>query len=207
MLEPTVFVVDDDAGVRKSLRALMSSAGLRTEVYAASSEFLDAYDAQRPGCLILDLRLGAGQDGLNLQDELRRQGSPLPIIVLTGHATVTASVRALKNGAFDFLRKPVVPKRLLERVREAIETDRQYREETARRTEVAERIASLTPRERQVMDLLLGGKTSKEVAVALEMSVRTAEGHRRRVLGKMGVSSAAHLVAMVLRGPVPAART
>ncbi len=207
MSEPTVFVVDDDASVRKSLRALMNSAGLRTEAYATGSEFLDAYDGQRPGCLILDLRLGAGQDGLSLQDELRRQGSPLPIIVLTGHATVTASVRALKNGAFDFLRKPVVPKRLLQRVHEAIEADRKYREEAATRIEVAKRIASLTPRERQVMDLLVGGKTSKEVAVALAMSVRTAEGHRRRVLGKMGASSAAHLVATVLRAHAPAART
>ena len=203
MVEPTVFVVDDDASVRKSLRALMNSAGLRTEAYAASSEFLDAYDGQRPGCLILDLRLGAGQDGLSLQDELRRQGSPLPIIVLTGHATVTASVRALKNGAFDFLRKPVVPKRLLERVREAIATDRKYRQEAATRMEITKRIASLTPRERQVMDRLLDGKTSKEIAVALEMSVRTAEGHRRRVLGKMGVSSAVQLVATVLRGHAP----
>ena len=201
MIEPTVFVVDDDAGVRQSLRAVLRAAGLHAEAFASSDEFLRAYSPERPGCLILDLRLGAGSDGLNLQDELRQRGSALPIIVLTGRATIAASIRALKAGAFDFLRKPVAPKRLLERVREAIEIDRRHREEIAARAGVAERLASLTPRERQVMDLLVAGKTSKEIAVALDMSVRTAEGHRRQVLGKMRVSSAVQLVTVALRGP------
>ena len=194
---PTVFVVDDNVGVRKSLRALLESAGLAVETYASGEEFLAAYDPERPGCLVLDVRLRHGS-GLDLQDDLRRRQALLPIIVLTGHGNVATSVRALKAGAVDFLQKPVPPKLLLERIRAALERDRQTRALTTERAIVTARFAHLTPREREVMELLVAGKTSKEIAAAMHVSVRTVEGHRRMVLAKMQVSSAAQLVRTVL---------
>jgi two-component system response regulator FixJ len=195
--EATVFVVDDNVGVRKSLRALLESAGLAVETYASGEEFLAAYDPERPGCLVLDVRLRHGS-GLDVQDELRRHKTTLPIIVLTGHGDVSSSVRALKAGALDFLQKPAPPKVLLERIRAAIETDRQARAVTAERAVVMNRLAHLTPREREVAELLIAGKTSKEIALAMNISVRTVEGHRRMVLSKMNVSSATQLVRTVL---------
>lgn len=195
--EATVFVVDDNLGVRKSLRALLESAGLAVETYASAEEFLNAYDAERPGCLVLDVRLRRSS-GLDLQDELRRRKAMLPIIVLTGHGNVPTSVRALKAGAVDFLQKPAPPKLLLERIRAALDSDRQARTVTTERAGVLERLAHLTPREREVMELLIAGKTSKEIAVAMHVSVRTVEGHRRMVFSKMNVSSAAQLVRTVL---------
>jgi two-component system, LuxR family, response regulator FixJ len=194
---PTVFVVDDNVGVQKSLRALVESAGFAVETYASGEEFLAAYDPERAGCLVLDVRLRKSS-GLDLQDELRRRKSALPIIVLTGHGNVPASVRALKAGAVDFLQKPVPPKLLLERIRAALDGDRQAREVSAEHAVVLQRIAHLTPREREVMELLIGGMTSKEIAAAMSVSVRTVEGHRRMVLSKMNVSSAAQLVSTVL---------
>ena len=195
--EATVFVVDDNVGVRKSLRALLESAGLAVETYASGEEFLAAYDPERPGCLVLDVRL-RHSSGLDLQDDLRRRKVMLPIIVLTGHANVSTSVRALKAGAVDFLQKPAPPKVLLERIRAAIDSDRQARAVTTERAVVMQRLARLTPREREVMELLIAGKTSKEIAVAMNVSVRTVEGHRRMVLSKMNASSAAQLVRTVL---------
>jgi two-component system, LuxR family, response regulator FixJ len=197
MTPPTVFVVDDNAGVRKSLRALFESAHLAVETYASGEEFLAVYDPDSPGCLLLDVRLRRS-NGLDLQDELRRRKTTLPIIVLTGHGTVPTSVRALKAGALDFLQKPAPPKVLLERVRAAIEVDRQARATAAEGAVLTRQLAHLTPREREVMELLLAGKTSKEIATALGVSVRTVEGHRRMVLSKTNVSSAAQLVRAVL---------
>jgi two-component system, LuxR family, response regulator FixJ len=193
----TVFVVDDNAGVRKSLRALMESEGLAVETYASGEEFLAAYDSERPGCLVLDVRLRRSS-GLDLQDELRRRKAMIPIIVLTGHGNVPTSVRALKAGAIDFLQKPTPPDVLLERVRAAIEVDRQARSAATDHAAVRERLARLTRREREVMELLIAGKTSKEIAAALRVSVRTVEGHRRMVFSKANVSSAAQLVRVVL---------
>lgn len=194
---PTVFVVDDNVGVRNSLRALLESAGLAVETYASGEEFLAAYDPERPGCLVLDVRLGRSS-GLDLQDDLRRRKASLPIIVLTGHGNVPTSVRALKAGAVDFLQKPAPPTLLLERIRAALDSDRQARAMTTEHAVVAERLARLTPREREVMELLIAGKASKEIADAMHVSVRTVEGHRRMVLSKMDVSSAAQLVRTVL---------
>ena len=195
--EPTVFVVDDNVGVRKSLSALLESAGLAVEAYASSEEFLAAYDPDRPGCLVLDVRLRQAS-GLDLQDDLRRRGALLPVIILTGHGNVPTSVRALKAGAVDFLQKPVPPKLLLERVRAALAIDRQARAVSTEHAVVLERLARLTPREREVMELLVAGRTSKEIAAVMDVSVRTVEGHRRMVLSKMDVASAAQLVRVVL---------
>jgi len=195
---PTVFVVDDNPGLRRSLQALLEAAGLPVETYPSAQEFLERYDSRRPGCLVLDVRL-RGQSGLDLQEALRRRKATLPIIVVTGYADVPTSVRAFKGGAVDFLQKPVPPKTLLERIREALEIDRQARAVAAQRAVVADRIAHLTPREQQVMDLLALGTSSKEIAATLKISVRTVEGHRRVVLRKMAVPSVAHLARAVAR--------
>jgi FixJ family two-component response regulator len=193
----TVFVIDDDAAVRSSIRDLLVSAALPVEIFASGREFLDAYHPERPGCLLLDLRLKEGS-GLDLQDELHQRQVNLPIIVLTGHGDVPNSVRALKAGAFDFLQKPPAPAVLLERVQAAIDHDRLAREAKAQHAEGEDRLSSLTPREREVMRLLVAGGTSKEVASDMGISVRTVEGHRRRVLSKLHVTSAAQLVRMVM---------
>ena len=190
--EPTVFIVDDDLGLRRSLQALLEAAGLPVEIYASAEEFLERGDPRRPGCMVLDVHL-QGSSGLDLQEELRRSQVTLPIIVMTGYGDVSTSVRAFKGGAIDFLQKPVPPKKLLERIREALEIDRQARAVVAQRALVVDAVARLTSRERQVVDLVALGKSSKEIAATLTISVRTVEGHRRVVLRKMGVSSVAHL--------------
>lgn len=192
MTAPTVFVVDDNPSVRKSLQALVEAAGLAVETYASAGEFLAAYDPRRAGCLVLDIRL-RGESGLDLQDDLRKRNAMLPIIIMTGYGDVPAAVRAFKGGAVDFLRKPVPPKQLLAQIHDAIEDDRRAREAAAQRATVTDRIAQLTPRETQVMELLAVGKSSKEISTALDLSVRTVEGHRRNVLRKMDVESAAQL--------------
>ena len=192
MTAPTVFVVDDNQGVRKSMQALVEAADLEVETYGSAAEFLAAYDVRRAGCLVLDVRLREGS-GLDLQDELRRRNAKLPIIVMTGYADLPAAVRAFKGGAVDFLRKPVPPKKLLAQISEAIEIDRRARDTAAQHATVTDRIEQLTPRESQVMELLAVGKSSKEIATALDVSVRTVEGHRRNVLRKMDVDSATKL--------------
>jgi FixJ family two-component response regulator len=194
--EPTVFVVDDNSALRRSLQALLEAAALRVETYASAEEFLERHDARRPGCLVLDVRL-RGSSGLDLQEELRRRQVGLPVIVMTGYGDVPTSVRAFKGGAIDFLQKPVSPKKLLGRIREALEIDRQARAAVEQRAAVADRIARLTPRELDVMGMLALGNSSREIATALKVSVRTVEGHRRVVLRKMGVPSAAHLARLV----------
>jgi two-component system response regulator FixJ len=196
--QPTVFVVDDNPAVRKSLQELMNAAGLVAETYASAAEFLASYDARRPGCLVLDVRL-RGNSGLDLQDELRRRNASVPIIVITGYGDVPTSVRAFKGGAIDFLRKPVPPKALIERIREALAIDTRARAAAAQHAGLVDCIGRLTPRERQVMELLAVGKSSKAIATALDISVRTVESHRRTVLRKMNVSSAAELARAVAR--------
>jgi len=192
MTAPTVFVVDDNPSIRKSLKALVESAGLAVETYASATEFLAAYDPKRAGCLVLDVRL-RGESGLDLQDELRRRNAILPIIIMTGYADVPTTVRAFKAGAADFLQKPVSPRKLVAQIREAIEVDQRARDAEAERVAVGDRVAELTPRERQVMELLATGSSSKDIATALGLSVRTVEGHRREVLRKMDVDSAVQL--------------
>lgn len=194
---PTIFVVDDNPRVRRSVCTLLAAAGLRSEAFASAKEFLAAYDPSRPGCLVLDLLL-RGEDGLDLQDELLRRKASLPIIVLTAHGTVPASVRALKAGAIEFLEKPAPPAALLAHIRDALAIDERTRRQAATRAANAQRLARLTTRERQVLDLLVGGKTSKEIATSLSMSVRTVEGHRSRIYLKTGVSSVAQLTRIAL---------
>jgi len=194
----TVFVVDDNIGVCNSISELLESVNLGSKTYQSSDEFLADFDPSRPGCLVLDVRLRAGKNGLDLQDELQRRNATIPIIVLTGHGNVPTSVRALKAGAIDFLQKPCPPKLLLERIQAALEIDQQQRALAGEHAAVIARLEHLTPRENEVMEMLLTGKTSKEIATALDLSVRTVEGHRRMVFMKLDVASAAQLVRSVL---------
>jgi len=195
--EPTVFVVDDDPAMRDSLCWLLQSVDLHVETYPSADAFLAAYDAGRPGCLVLDVRM-PGMSGLNLQDELRARHIRLPIIMLSGHAEVPTAVRALKAGAIDFMEKPFSDELLLDRIRQAIDLDREQRDAEARRTAVAERYALLTPREREVMELVTAGKANKVIAAELGLSPKTVEVHRAAVMDKMRADSVADLVRMRL---------
>lgn len=191
--EPTVFVVDDDAAMRDSLRWLFEFVGLAVETFATAEEFLDGCHPARPGCLLLDVRM-PGMSGLNLQDELAARHFTLPTIIITGYAEVATAVRALKTGAIDFIEKPFSDELLLERIRQAISADRQAREVQAQRAEVAARFALLTARERAVMDLVIAGKPNKVIAAELGLSPKTVEVHRANVMRKMEAPSVADLV-------------
>jgi two-component system, LuxR family, response regulator FixJ len=195
--DTTVFIVDDDPASRDPLRWLLESVELRVMAFPSATEFLDAYDPSTPGCLILDVRL-RGMSGLDLQAELNRRGVQVATIFLTGHADVPMAVRAMKNGAFDFLEKPFNDQMLLDRVQQAIERDRKERSRDAERAEQQHRLEALTPREREVMELLVEGRANKETADALGLSVRTVEGHRARLMEKLGANSLAELVRIKL---------
>lgn len=196
--ESTVFVVDDDADLRESLGWLFESAGLRVKSYSTAQEFLTEYKPEEPGCLLLDVQMPGGLSGLELQEELRRRGVPPPIIIITGHAKVKMAVRALKGGAIDFIQKPFSDQLLLERIRQAIDLDRRTRQERTGCTQFASRLANLTPREREVMDLVIAGKPNKIIAADLGISPKTVEIHRGRVMEKLQVESVAELVRLDL---------
>jgi len=194
---PTVFVVDDDPAVRESLSFLMGSVGIRVETFANAQAFLDGYSDAREGCLILDVRM-SGMSGLELQEKLQSLGSRLPIIVVTGYGDVAMAVRALKRGALDFIEKPFTDQELLERINGALDVDQRNRNRDAMCREVEERIGHLTRRERQVMDLVVAGKANKAIAHELDLSPKTVEVHRARMMEKMGTASLAELLRTVL---------
>ena len=192
-----VHVIDDDAAVRDALRFLFESAGLMVRSYDSAATFIDAVGAQHGGCVLTDVRM-PGFDGLALQRRLAELGIDLPVIVMTGHADVPIAVQALKEGAFDFIEKPFDDDRLLASVRGALEAGRRRREEAAGVDAIAARLASLTPREREVLDGLVAGHPNKTIAYDLGTSPRTIEVHRARVMEKMRARSLADLVRMVL---------
>jgi two-component system response regulator FixJ len=194
---PVVFVVDDEAAMRDSLRWLIESTGLRVETYGDAKTFLDAIRPEVPGCLVLDVRM-PGLSGLDLQAELAHRGIRLPTIVITGHAEVQMAVQAVKAGAIDFIEKPFSDQLLLDRVRQGIEIDRQDRIARSRRAEIVRRLGLLTHREREVLDLVVGGKANKEIAALLGLSPKTVEVHRSHVMEKMEASSVAELVRLTL---------
>jgi FixJ family two-component response regulator len=189
----TVFVVDDEDAIRRSLSLLLDSVGLRSECYSSAAAFLEAHDAGGGGCLLLDIRMPV-LSGLDLQKKLREKCSTLPIIFLTGHADVPLAVRAMQAGAFDFLEKPFHDQELLDRIHAALEHDAGTRRDLRQRQSVVERLGQLTPREREVMKLIVEGKANKIVADELSISERTVEIHRARVMDKMQADSLAHLV-------------
>jgi two-component system response regulator FixJ len=191
-----VHVVDDDATLRDSLRWLIESVGLTARVYATAEEFLSDYDGSG-GCLVLDVRM-PGLSGLELQEKLRRQDLQIPIIIVSAHADVPIAIRALKAGAMDFIEKPFSDQILLDRIRDAIERDREQRQVAAKRAVIAAQVAQLTPREREVMGLVVAGKANKVIASELGLSQKTVEVHRARVMRKMHADSVAQLVQLAL---------
>jgi FixJ family two-component response regulator len=194
---PTVFVVDDDEGIRSALKILLTSAGYAVDLFASAREFLARYETSRPGCLLLDVRMPA-MTGLELQEELATSGAFLPVIFVTGHADVPIAVQAMRRGAFDFLQKPFTQHDLLDRVARALKADAEARAELTRTDEIRRREATLTPREKQVMAAIVSGHANKVIALDLNLSERTVEIHRARVMRKMNARSVAHLVRMVL---------
>jgi RNA polymerase sigma factor (sigma-70 family) len=194
---PVVNIVDDDAGVRTSIGMLLKSVGIPSSIYASAREFLDAHDASRPGCLVLDIRM-PGMSGLDLQQELNARGVSLPIIFITGHGDVPMAVEAMRSGAFDFLQKPFRDQELIDRVQRALERDAENRRAAEERRQIRDRLETLTPREREVLELMAQGKPNKVMAGDLGLSQRTVEIHRAHVMEKMGADSVAQLVSMVL---------
>ena len=194
---PTVFVVDDDEGVRNSLRFLLKSVGLASRTLSSATEFLDTYRPNQPGCLVLDVRM-PGMSGLELQQQLNVRGATIPVIFITGHGDVPMAVEAMQHGAFDFLQKPFRDQDLIDRIQRALERDVRSRTALAEHAKIRQRIASLTPREREVMTLMTQGKPNKIMAADLGVSQRTVEIHRARVMEKSGATSLAQLVRMVM---------
>jgi two-component system response regulator FixJ len=194
-LSPTVFIVDDDPAIRFAMQALMDSVHIPHEIYDSGDAFLENVGESRPGCLVLDIRM-PGLGGLELQEELLRRGSTLPIIFITGHGDVPMAVEAMQKGAVDFIQKPFRDQELLDRIRQALRTDQARRHEQQQHAEVAERLARLTNREREVFDLVVTGKPNKVIAYELGVSQRTVEIHRARVMEKMQARSLADLVKM-----------
>lgn len=194
--EPTVFVIDDDKAVRHFLRGLIASVNLRVEAFASAQEFLAAYRSSSPGCLLLDIRM-PGMSGLELQQELSVRGIDLPVIVLTGHGDVQVAVHAMKAGAVDFIEKPFNNELLLDRVQKAVAKSVDTYEDRIKRDEILNRRKLLTPRERQVLDLVVAGESNKGIARHLHISDKTVEIHRANVMGKMQAKSLADLVKIV----------
>jgi len=197
-LSPTVFVVDDYAPVRKSIARLLHAAGFAVAAFASAEEFLAQYDPQIVGCLVLDLAMPT-LNGLELQHILVKTGSLLPIIFLTGTADIPKSVQAMKHGASDFLTKPVNDEDLLAAVRVAIQKDRDRRREQTELSEIRTRLATLTPREREVIEYVVAGKLNKQIAGDLGTVEQTIKVHRARAMQKMRVQSVAELVRVIER--------
>jgi len=194
---PVVFIVDDDEAVRSSLRLLLKSVGLVPAAMGSAREFLQKYDPTQAGCLVLDVRMPE-MSGIELQEQLNLLGAVIPVIFITGHGDVPMAVEAMQAGAFDFLQKPFRDQDLIDRIQRALEKDRANRTVLDERAAIRQRLESLTPREREVLDMVASGKPNKVMASDLGVSQRTVEIHRSRVMEKMGATSLAQLVRMVM---------
>ena len=194
---PIVYVVDDDDAAREYVRWLLESAGWNVRSYDGAQDFLDDYDPALPGCLVTDVRM-PGLSGLDLQRELAERNIRLPIIMISAFAEVPMAVRAMRDGAMDFLEKPFDGQTLIERVRSAVETDRRQREEQVERDDVAANLAKLTPRQLSVLEGLTAGKPSKIIAAELGVSPRTVDVHRFRLMHQLGAQSLPDLFRRVL---------
>jgi FixJ family two-component response regulator len=199
VVEPTVFVIDDDTGVRRSIRELLISVGLAVEEFESAQSFLDAFDAARPGCLVLDVRM-ARMSGLALEAKLAEMGASIPIVFISGHADVSMAVGAMKRGAVDFVPKPYKEQQLLDAINEALRRDALRRTDPLAASGLAERVERLTSREREVLELALKGDSSKTIARRLGISHRTVELHRSHLLEKLEVASITDLLRLKLNG-------
>ena len=195
--KPTVFLVDDDHAVRGALELLLDSMDFRTVSYPSAAAFLEDFDQSRRGCLVLDIRM-PGMSGMELQAALAEKSVHIPIIFLSGHGNVSMSAKAFRTGAIDFLEKPFDENVLLERIQEAMQLDQSNQALAARRADASTRLAALTPREREVMLLIVAGNANKEIATKLDLSTRTIETHRGRILEKTGAQSLADLIELAL---------
>ncbi|NNE10276.1 MAG: response regulator transcription factor [Gemmatimonadetes bacterium] len=198
MRSEIVFIVDDDEGVRKSVSLLMHSINLEARAFATADEFLDAYEEPENACMLLDVRM-PGMSGLDLQNVLIERNIEIPIIFITAHGDIPMAVHAIQKGAVDFLQKPFRDQDLIDLVQKALAADLERRESGADREELQRRIESLTPRELQVMESVVAGDPNKKIAYDLELSERTVEIHRSRVMKKMKAYSLAELVQLIMR--------
>ena len=194
--KPTVFVVDDDPAIREALQALFEATEIEFEMFSSGEAFLDQFDLDRPGCLLLDLRM-PGMDGLEVQKQLIERSAKLPIIMLTAFGDVPTVVTSLKSGALDFLQKPFETNHLLRQIRKAVEQDARNREHRKRLTQLDELLATLTPREREVLGLMVEGVSTKSIAQQLGTSSDTVRNQRSSVLKKMKADSTVELARMV----------
>ena len=197
LTKSTVFVVDDDQAMRNSLKWLIESVGVQVESFASADEFLAEYQPGCSGCLVLDVRM-PGMSGLDLQEYLAEHNIQIPVVIITGHGDVPMAVRAMKSGAIDFIEKPFNDEVLLDAIRRAIAHEEQQRSHYSENLRVQERLAHLTPREREVMEMVTDGRSNKEIANSLGVSAKTIEAHRARVMEKMQAGSLAELVRMAL---------
>jgi FixJ family two-component response regulator len=197
MSDRTVFVVDDDEAVRRALRFLLHTAGHTVEVFPSASAFLESYEPDRRGCLVLDIRMPQ-MTGLDLQNELNARGWRIPAIFITGHGTVPIAIAAMKAGAFDFIEKPLRDEALLESVERALGWDQTTREQRLELTALKTRAAILTPREREVLELVATGEPNKIIARRLGISFRTVELHRSHILEKMGARTISELIRIAI---------
>ena len=194
---PTAYVVDDEESIRSLWQWLMGSNAIAVQTFATAAAFIESYRRGDPGCLVLDVRL-PGMTGPELQDYLRRESIEIPIVFVSAHADVPTAVNAMKGGAVDFIQKPFDYRQAVAVVRRALERDAQARERHARRAQLAERLAALTERERGVLQRVVEGKANKVIAAELDISVKTVEAHRAKVMEKMGVDSVAELVQRIV---------
>jgi len=195
--EQCIYIVDDDEALRDSLVWLLESSGYRAEAFASADAFLKMFSAELMGCLLLDVRM-PGMSGLELFEELQRRHCALPVIFITGHGDVPMAVSALKKGAVDFIEKPFGDRDMLALIEESLAGERLGRERRLLEAMTSRRLAGLTQREREVLDLIISGKLNKQIADVLGISIKTVEVHRARVMEKMEVSSLAELVQSVL---------
>jgi two-component system response regulator TtrR len=197
---PTAYVVDDDEAIRTLWRWLMESNGIAVQTFSTAAEFIASYKAGGLACLVLDVRL-PGMSGLELQEYLKHEGIEIPIVFVSGHGDVPTAVSAIKGGAVDFIQKPFGYREVLAIIQRAFERDAEIREKRAKRSQVTERVAALTEREREVMQRVIEGKLNKVIADELGISVKTVEFHRANVMEKMGADSVAALVQLMMQHP------
>ncbi len=201
--EPTVFVVDDDEGARTSVRALVRSMGIQVETFASAEAFLEAFVSNSPGCLVTDVRM-LGMSGIELQEKLAADGIMLPVIIITAHAETPLTVRAIKSGAVTVLEKPCRDYELYDAIRDALLQDTARRSQAAEHQAFLQKVASLSPQERQVLDMMIEGAANKVIARRMDVSVRTVENRRQRIFEKTGTDSLAELIRLFVEAKLMA---